>query len=122
MARRRFLISMRSCCAAILPVLVFGSCSGTPTGAIPSSPQTVIQQGSKAQSQLELKVIDALGDQYLTGARYEVDTNRVVVTIWPRGDDLSEQQLDHYRVLAEQVTDGIPVVIEVDNGEPVRPG
>lgn len=108
--------------AGILLLMVTGGCSGAPIAATPSTSPTVIQQGSRAQSQLELRVIDALGDDYFTGARYEVDANRVVVTIWSRGQYLSEQQLEHYRTLAEEVTDAIPVVIEVDDGEPVRPG
>lgn len=121
LTRTRLIGRLSRCAAVVLLLMGVSGCSGAPVVATPSVPQTIIRQGSQAQSQLELKVIDALGDDHLTGARYEVDANRVVVTIWSRGEHLSEQQLEHYRTLAEEVTNGIPVVIEVDDGEPVRP-
>lgn len=116
-----------------LVLLVVSGCGGAPVAAGPAAPSTAVSEDvtdldelaklqekeSGGWTQLELKVLEALheGSSRPMGARYERDANRVVVTIWPLGEKLSESQLDDYRVRAEEVTGGIPVVIEIGEGD-----
>jgi len=87
------------------------------------SPEEVLrlQEGIEGRSALESAVLDAveaeLGNRPM-GARWEYEVNRVVVTLWSLGDRFSVQQLGRVRQVAEAVTDGIPAVVEVDDGDP----
>lgn len=77
-----------------------------------------VQHGSPEQTQLELRVLDALSDDFLKGVRFEVEAHLVVVTVFTSGDSFSENQLEKYRIMAETVTNGIPVAIVIDESEP----
>ncbi|MDR1431638.1 MAG: hypothetical protein LBI99_05920 [Propionibacteriaceae bacterium] len=126
-------------CIAVVLLLAVGGCGGAPVAAVPSAPPTgvlVDVEGLTQQellelqervgggwTQLELQVLDAFkgeGGSRPLGARYESDAGRLVLTVWSLGEEMSVEQLEDYRVRAEEVTGGIPVVIEVNDGEPVH--
>lgn len=76
-----------------------------------------IQTQGSERTQLELSVLDALNDGIPKGVRYDASINRIVVTVFASGMKFSRALLEEYRKIAEEVSHGIPVVIEVDPGE-----
>ena len=90
-----------------------GQVDGTPgtTADVPSA--TAPEQPDAAHTDLELAVLDALADDpHQKAARYEADDDRVVVTVWTQGGTLDADALRDLEQRAEQVTDGVDVVVE----------
>jgi hypothetical protein len=76
-----------------------------------STPST--GQPDAGNTALELAVLDALADDpHPKDARYEADRDRVVVTVRTEGAALDPEVLRELEEKAEQVTDGVDVVVE----------
>lgn len=94
-----------------------GACAGQADGvsgddaSSASTPST--SQPDAAYTALELAVLDALADDpHPKDARYEADRDRVVVTVRTQGTPLGPDALRDLAEKAEEVTDGVDVVVE----------
>lgn len=76
-------------------------------------PASASDQPDAGHTALELAVLDALADDpHPKDARYEADQDRVVVTVRTQGAALDADALRDLEEQAEQVTDGVDVVVE----------
>lgn len=76
-------------------------------------PASASGQPDAGHTALELAVLDALADDpHPKDARYEADQDRVVVTVRTQGAALDADALRDLEEQAEQVTDGVDVVVE----------
>ncbi len=75
--------------------------------------QPTDQPGHAAWSDRELAVLQHLEDDHpgARKARYEPEKDRIVVTFYTEGDDISGGQLTQIEAVAEEVTGGVSVVV-----------
>ena len=85
---------------------------------LPSDNATETQQGSPEQSSVEMRVLQALADEYNKAAEWDIESNTIVVTVFANGDVLSFERLREYEIVANAVAGGIQVVIEADSASP----
>ncbi len=101
---------------ALVAVVLLGAsaCAGAPDdGAGPaSSSEGSTEQPDADRTSIELAVLDALADDpHLKEARHEPGEDRVVVTVRTQGAPLAPDERRDLEERAEQVTDGIDVVV-----------
>lgn len=77
-------------------------------------------QSQESWSEIEMAVLDALDDlPYPMGAAYEVEQDRVLVTVFVEDGEMDESQIDDLETLGRQAAGGIDVVVECsDEGPP----
>ena len=94
------------------------ACAGQADGTsdaddVPSTSAPSTGQPDAGNTALELAVLDALADDpHPKDVRYEADRDRVVVTVRTEGAALAPEVLRELEERAEQVTDGVDVVVE----------
>ena len=106
---------MRVTFAILAGLLMLSGCASGP-GDGPD-----IEQGSIEQTNLELKVLDALGeDAPPAGARYSPAEEVMYLTLYVRDDAMTDDEVDALRQQVEDVleTDGIRLEVELDEGPP----
>jgi hypothetical protein len=65
---------------------------------------------------LELDIIDAVGNEFPVGVKFDTENYRIVLTIFATSTELNEPRLQDYKHRAEALAKGIPVFIEVNEG------
>jgi hypothetical protein len=87
-------------------------------GPAPTTPATG-QQPDLSYSAIELAVLEAINyDNRAKAARYEPDAGRVVVTIFPGDEPISDLEIQAYEVAAEAVSGDLDIVIEISDVDP----
>lgn len=113
---------------AVLASVLLAACGASTGSGSPEDEQTSPtsstdaqpQQSEEAWTELELAVLDALSyDPHPKDARYEPENNRVVVTLYTLGDDLTDREIHDLEAAGEKATDDVDVVIEpTDEDQP----
>ncbi len=104
-----------------------GGPSSTPAAPVSRSgndDSAVTGQPDAGWSSTELAVLKRVDDEHPgpKEARFEAERNRVVVTLYTEGDDLSDAELSEIKAQAEEVTGGVPVVVVTTDDDPPTEG
>lgn len=92
--------------------------STTEDGAIADDVVSTTGLPDAEWSKVELAVLDAIDDDpHPKQARYEVEADRIVVTVHLLGDEIPAEHLRDLEMRAEEVTDGIDVVVTTTDAD-----
>ncbi|MFC0675228.1 hypothetical protein [Brachybacterium hainanense] len=88
-----------------------------PTSSAASDPEPDLE----AWAQIEMTVLDAIDyDPRPKGAAYDAENDRVVVTLYTLGDEVTPAEIRDMETAGEAATDGVDVVVETTDADPPR--
>ena len=94
------------------------SLSANPATDGPPYDWTVVQEGMQGQPEVEMAVLQALSyEPHNKGAAYDINAGIVRVTVFSPDYVFSDEELNDLRMRAEAVTNGIPVIVGVEEVE-----
>lgn len=107
-----------SSCGGLGSEEVSSDTSTTEDGAIADDVVSTTGPPDAEWSKVELAVLDAIDDDpHPKQARYEVEADRIVVTVHLLGDEIPAEHLRDLEMRAEEVTDGIDVVVTTTDAD-----